>query len=56
MFDLLTQPVIREGHELTICVEGTEEKAQRMARRLSAALSSRYAFALDLDQFEKGKS
>ena len=55
-FDFVTPPVIEEGQHLTICVEGTGEEAQRKARRLYAAFSSRYAFAMDLNRFETEKS
>ena len=53
ILDLMMPPEIKEGQNLTICVEGIGEKAQRKIRRLYAALTSRYWFTMDNDRYKK---
>ena len=40
-----------EGAKIIITVEGEDEQAQKLARRLYSALSSRYAFTMNFDRF-----
>lgn len=53
ILDFFSSWDIREGDAVSICVEGVGEEAERMARRLYAALGSRYWFTMDLNRFER---
>ena len=51
-FDIV-QLCISEGDYVTILVEGEDKKAQKLARRLYSILTSRYAFNINFERFEK---
>jgi phosphotransferase system HPr-like phosphotransfer protein len=42
-----------EGQKIIILVEGKNEEAERIARRLYSAFSSRYSFTIDFDRFKE---